>query len=76
MWMKSPDGEPVKHVLHPGDAIVYKGCEVEHWRDAMDDTELNAQVMLHYVDKNGPNADCKWDKRPGLGFASSTGRNC
>jgi len=50
---------------------VYKGCDVTHWRDVADTTEVNAQFMLHYVDQNGPNANYKFDKRPELGMASN-----
>jgi len=71
IWMKVRGQEPMKFVLEPGDAMVYKGCDVTHWRDVADKTEVNAQFMLHYVDQNGPNANHKFDKRPELGMASS-----
>jgi len=71
IWMKVRGQEPMKCVLEPGDAVVYKGCEVTHWRDVADTTEVNAQFMLHYVDQNGPNANYKFDKRPELGMASN-----
>lgn len=71
LWMQVPGKNPVGYILEPGDAIVYKGCEVLHWREKAVDTKLNAQFMLHYVNKNGPNADLKWDGRSGLGFKAS-----
>lgn len=71
IWMKVRGKEPVSFVLESGDAVVYKGCEVTHWRDVADKTEVNAQFMLHYVDQNGPHASYKFDKRPELGMASS-----
>ena len=67
IYMKAPGKEPTVHYLEPGDACIYKGCEVTHWRDKAVDTDLNVQVMLHYVDKNGPNAAYKFDKRSALG---------
>jgi hypothetical protein len=69
--MKNLQGVDLKVVLNPGDAIIYKGCEVLHWRDPMfvSNTKLNAQFMLHYVDKKGPFSDYKFDKRPKLGLA-------
>lgn len=70
IWMKVPGKEPMSFVLEPGDAIVYKGCEVTHWREKAIDTEINVQFMMHYVDQNGPNAAFKWDKRPALGLGS------
>jgi hypothetical protein len=68
IWMKTPGKEPVSFILEPGDAVAYKGCEVTHWREKAVDTEINAQIMLHYVDQNGPNAAFKWDERIGLGM--------
>lgn len=68
IWMKVTGKEPVSFLLEPGDAVVYKGCEVAHWREKAVDTEINVQFMMHYVDQNGPNAEFKWDKRPRLGL--------
>ncbi len=53
--------------LAPGDALLYRGIECPHWRESLEG-ELMAQVFLHYVDQNGPYADWKYDKRPGLLF--------
>jgi hypothetical protein len=72
IYMKAPGKEPTVHYLEPGDACIYKGCEVTHWRDKAVDTDINVQVMLHYVDKNGPNAEYCFDKRPSLGVPTST----
>lgn len=57
-----------------GDAIVYKGCEVQHWRDAFDVKEGSYQIQafFHYVDKNGSSADYKYDCRPSLGYPISS----
>lgn len=51
----------------PGDAVVYRGMEVVHWRPAFEG-EYNAQVFLHFVDRNGPHAGHRFDKRPALGI--------
>jgi hypothetical protein len=72
IYMKAPGKEPTVHYLEPGDACIYRGCEVTHWRDKAVDTDINVQVMLHYVDKSGPNAGYKFDTRPSLGLSSST----
>ena len=51
--------------LNPGDIIIYKGCEIDHWREPF--LGLNhAQVFLHYNDKNGPYKNL-YDGRPSLG---------
>ena len=39
--------------LEEGDAILYNGCEEEHWRPGVYEGEGIAQVFFHYVDKNG-----------------------
>jgi len=44
-----------EYMMSEGDAIIYKGCEIEHWRNKCDGPEgyLSGQVFLHYVRKNG-----------------------
>lgn len=64
--------DPEKHILNPGDAVIYKGCEVMHWRRPLKNDQLNVQFMLHYVDKNGPNAKYEKDNRPSYGMSSDT----
>lgn len=51
--------------LEPGDALIYKGIEVPHWREAFEG-ERQVQVFLHYVKQNGDYREFKFDKRPGL----------
>ena len=58
----------------PGDAIVYHGCEVWHWRDAFAG-ENQAQVFLHYVDRHGPHAHLEFDGRPELALPSARGQD-
>jgi len=70
IWMQCGDAEPTKVTLDPGDAVIYKGCDVHHWRNKMIHTRVNAQFMLHYVAKDGPFAEYHWDKRPGAGHPS------
>ncbi|HJZ78923.1 MAG TPA: hypothetical protein VKD91_01215, partial [Pyrinomonadaceae bacterium] len=52
--------------LEPGDALIYKGIEVPHWRETFEG-ERQVQVFLHYVKKDGEYSEYKFDKRPGLG---------
>jgi hypothetical protein len=56
-----------KITLQPGDLAVYKGCEVEHWREPYTGTQ-QMQLFLHYVDANGIYRDHKFDKKPLLGM--------
>lgn len=68
IWTQYEDKDPVKCMLEPSDALIYKGCEVTHWRRKLPKGHINVQFMLHYVDKNGPYAEYKWDKRAALGL--------
>ena len=55
----------------PGDAVIYKGCEITHGRDLFDVDKYSyqAQVFLHYVDVDGPYAETwKYDQRPSIGI--------
>ena len=56
-------------MLEEGDALIYKGCEVEHWREPYTEGTKLAQVFLHYVDANGPYTEWKNDKVPDKYFA-------
>jgi len=75
IWMQYKDNDPVKCMLEPGDSVIYKGCEVTHWRRKLPKGHINVQFMLHYVDKNGPYAQYKFDKREALGLDSSARRS-
>lgn len=66
IWMQYKNNDPSKYLLKPGDAIIYKGCEVLHWRRPLPKGHLTVQFMLHYVNKNGPFANYRFDKRNAL----------
>jgi hypothetical protein len=53
--------------LAPGDAVLYRGIECAHWRDAFEGNHI-ARVILNHVDQNGPCAEWKFDKRPASMF--------
>jgi hypothetical protein len=48
--------------LLPGDALLYRGIDLFHWREVYEGEAL-VQVFLHYVDRDGPHADKKFDGR-------------
>lgn len=75
IWVQYENNDPVKCMLKPGDAVIYKGCEVTHWRRKLPKSQINVQFMLHYVNKNGPNAEYKFDKREALSLDSSARRS-
>lgn len=53
--------------LYPGDMIIYKGIQLEHWREKYEGKQ-QIQVFLRYVDKYGPNLNYANDNRPFLGY--------
>jgi hypothetical protein len=56
---------------NPGDALIYKGCEIPHWREEFigEVGSYHTQLFCHFIDKNGPNyPKWKYDSRPGLVF--------
>jgi hypothetical protein len=66
-WPIYIDGAPIE--LKPGEMAIYKGIELDHWREKLEAPEgsWHVQAFLHYVDVNGPHADQKWDARPSIG---------
>jgi hypothetical protein len=71
---KQYGGEPeadIGYEMQPGDAIVYRGCEVDHWREEFKGI-MQSQVFFHYCNRNGPFKDAKFDCRPGLGYPHTT----
>lgn len=77
LWVRplTPSGgapaAPRACVMSPGDMVVYRGCDVEHWRDAFRG-RWQVQTFLHYVRREGPYAAfAKFDGRPALGTSQS-----
>ena len=69
-----PSGEKgkkgIKVNLKPGDMLVYRGCELEHWREKFKG-ESCGQVFLHYNNEKTPGSSQNlFDKRPHLGLPS------
>lgn len=60
--------QPTSVILEPGDLLMYKGCDLIHWRDPFMGIN-NAQVFMHYNDANGPFKNI-YDGRPILGIPS------
>ena len=56
--------------LGVGDMLIYRGCELEHWREKFEG-ESCGQVFFHYNDVSGEEAEeNKFDTRPFLGLPS------
>ena len=55
----------------PGDALIYRGCDIPHWREEFigEEGSYHTQLICHFIDKNGPHyPKWKYDSRPGMGF--------
>ena len=61
------DGKVGEILLRPGDALLYRGDQLIHWRDPLN-AEWYLQAFLHYVDRTGRHADRLFDGRPTLGM--------
>jgi hypothetical protein len=69
---KGTKGNPIH--LEPGDMIIYKGYDIEHWREPFKGIN-HAQLFMHYNRKDGPfeyNEEInKFDGRPILGLTGN-----
>ncbi len=61
---KGTEGMPIH--MKPGDMLIYRGDDVEHWREPLWGNN-HAQVFLHYNEKEGQ-YDIPYDGRPLLGM--------
>lgn len=67
-WPIFMDGKSVD--LEPGDLVIYRGIDLEHWREKFSISDPNAwhvQGFFHYVNANGQHANCKFDGRESIG---------
>lgn len=62
IWFQRPDGSETSVELNPGDAVMYLGCQADHWREPFDGQEYT-QVFMHYVRSYGSKAWAYFDKR-------------
>ena len=70
LYLEPPGQDPsgIKVNLKPGDMLVYRGCELEHWREKFKG-KMCGQVFLHYNNKKTRGAkENMFDKRPHLGL--------
>ena len=70
LWVRGDDGIDIPLNLKPGEGAIYRGEDIEHWRDPFVAPlgSWHMQAFLHYVDKNGPYTDREFDGRPGIGY--------
>jgi hypothetical protein len=70
-WPIYMDGNKV--LQNPGDAVIYRGCDLSHWREELqcEDDDWHVQGFFHYVDVNGPYSNYKYDRRQSIGLKDS-----
>lgn len=59
--IQKPDGNEAALNLRPGDAMMYLGCEADHWRECFTG-QNHVQVFIHYVRAHGSRAYAFFDK--------------
>ena len=68
IYLQTKENEAQGVNLNIGDMLVYKGNELEHWREPFEGEQCG-QVFLHYTDVNTKDAEKnKFDTRPHLGL--------
>lgn len=62
IYFQRPDGSETSVELEPGDAVLYLGCQSDHWRNKFDGQEC-VQVFMHYVRSYGVKSWAYFDKQ-------------
>lgn len=66
------DGRDVPVDLGRGDALIYRGMDLPHWRKPLE-SGIWCQLFFHFVERNGELACEHYDRRGGLGPRQRTG---
>lgn len=74
-WDIFINNQPFKTM--PGDLVVYRGIELEHYREPMQGgkNSWHLQAFLFYVDANGKYTNFAYDERPGMGYKKTLQNN-
>jgi hypothetical protein len=62
IYFQRPDGSETSVELNPGDAVLYLGCQADHWRTKFEGQEC-VQLFMHYVRSYGSKSWAYFDKR-------------
>ena len=62
IYFQRPDGSETSTELEPGDAVMYLGCQADHWREIFKGQEC-VQLFLHYVRSYGSKSWAYFDKQ-------------
>jgi hypothetical protein len=68
IFIQNKNKKEIKITLSPGDMLVYRGCDFDHWREKFTGIDC-IQVFLHYNKENSKNQNL-YDGRPSLGLPS------
>ncbi|MES2212723.1 MAG: hypothetical protein V4490_06265 [Pseudomonadota bacterium] len=55
IWLIDYDENPHCVVLESGDALIYYGNRLYHWRGKLVGSDYVTQIMFHYIDRAGKN---------------------
>lgn len=62
IWIQDRHGREHEVSQKPGDLLIYRGRDQDHWREPADARVIcQAQVFLHYVDQDGPHQNEVFD---------------
>jgi len=68
-WVKDGNKTSYQISCNLGDAILYMGERVSHWREALENAEESYNIFLHYVDASDPERNqLIYDNRKYLGI--------
>jgi hypothetical protein len=62
IYFQKPDGSETSVELEPGDAVLYLGCQADHWRNKFEGREC-VQLFMHYVRSYGTKSWAYFDKQ-------------
>jgi hypothetical protein len=65
MYIKTVEGNEVPIKMYPGDLLMYRGCDVQHWREPFPGVN-HSQLFIHTT--RSENTSLKNDTRPALGL--------
>ena len=71
LYFQKENNEVESVELEIGDAVVYRGSELAHWREKYVGKN-HYQLFMHYVDSQGKFKDNLFDNRPNLGLPADT----
>ena len=65
IYFELPDGEVKELYTDHGDAVLYKGMEVDHWRTPLKGTPkvYYHQIFMHFVRADGHHVEYAYDTK-------------